>query len=128
MKNPDSDHAQAVALFRYGLIADPLQLEPGSKGLYALIEHKAAGEYTIPGSPRTRVAGETLRDWLKAYRRGGFDALLPKRRADRGQSRCCLLRSSTCCCRSKKAIPSFPCSWSSAKRAAMMRLPTSYPY
>ncbi len=48
---------------------------------------KAALDYTIPGSTRTRVAAETLRDWLKAYRRGGFDALLPKERADRGQAR-----------------------------------------
>jgi len=33
------------------------------------------------------VAPETLRHWLKDYRRGGFDALLPKGRADRGRSR-----------------------------------------
>ena len=87
MKDPDTNERQAVALFRYGLIADLVRLQPGSKGLYARIEQKAAGEYSIPGSTRTRVAGETIRDWLKAYRRGGFDALLPKPRADRGQSR-----------------------------------------
>ncbi len=87
MNDSDADHRHAVALFRYGLIADLVRLAPGSKGLYAQIEHKAAGDYTIPGSPRTRVAAETLRDWLKRYRRGGFDALLPKPRADRGQSR-----------------------------------------
>jgi transposase InsO family protein len=87
MNESDSDHRHAVALFRYGLIADLLRLPPGSKGLYAQIEHKAAGDYTIPGSARTRVATETLRDWLKRYRRGGFDALLPKPRADRGRSR-----------------------------------------
>ena len=87
MKEPDTDYRQAVALFRYGLIADLVRLQPGAKGLYALIEQKAASEYAIPGSTRTRVAAETLRDWLKAYRRGGFDALLPKPRADRGQSR-----------------------------------------
>ncbi len=33
------------------------------------------------------MAAETIRDWLKRYRRGGFEALLPKPRADRGQSR-----------------------------------------
>jgi putative transposase len=87
MKDPDTDYRQAVALFRYGLIADLVRLEPGAKGLYAQIEQKAAGEYVIPGSTRTRVAAETIRDWLKAYRRGSFDALLPKPRADRGQSR-----------------------------------------
>ncbi len=87
MQNSDSDHAQAVALFRYGLIADLLRIEPRSKGLYALIEQKAAAEYTIPGSSRTRVAAETIRDWLKRYRRGGFEALVPKPRTDRGHSR-----------------------------------------
>ena len=39
------------------------------------------------GTLRTRVAAETLRDWLLHYRRGGFDALYPKPRADRGQPR-----------------------------------------
>ncbi len=87
MSDSDADHRQQVALFRYGLIADLVRLEPGSKGLYAKIADKAAGEYTIPGTTRTRVAAETLRDWIKRYRHGGFDALLPKPRADRGQSR-----------------------------------------
>lgn len=68
-------------------IADLVQLPPGSKGLYARIREKAAAEYTIPGTTRTRVAAETIRDWLKRYRRGGFDALLPRRRADRGRPR-----------------------------------------
>jgi transposase InsO family protein len=87
MNDSDVNHQHTVALFRYGLIADLAQLPPGSKGLYARIAKKAANEYTIPGSTRTRVAAETIRDWLKRYRRGGFDALLPKVRADRGQSR-----------------------------------------
>jgi putative transposase len=39
------------------------------------------------GSRRTAVAQETIRDWLKKYRRGGFDALLPKSRTDRGKPR-----------------------------------------
>ena len=64
MNDADTDHRQAVALFRYGLIADLVRQEPRSKGLYAQIEQKAAAEYTIPGSTRTRVAAETLRDWL----------------------------------------------------------------
>ncbi|EQD50946.1 integrase core domain protein, partial [mine drainage metagenome] len=85
MKQPDSQ--QTMALFRYGLIADLIHLPPGSKGIQARLNDKAQHTYTIPGSQRTRVAAETLRDWLKAYRRGGFDALLPNPRTDRGQSR-----------------------------------------
>ena len=87
--NPDahSDHRHEVALFRYGLIADLVQLSPGTPGLYRRLEEKADKEYVIPGTSRTRVAAETLRDWLKGYRKGGFEALMPKARADRGQSR-----------------------------------------
>ena len=87
MHDPDTDRRHSIALFRYGLIADLLQPSPDDQGLYARLAAKAALDYTIPGSTRTRVAAETLRDWLKTYRRGGFDALLPKARADRGQAR-----------------------------------------
>jgi putative transposase len=78
---------QTVALFRYGLIAEFVHLPQNSPGLYAKLRQKAEQVYTIPGSTRTRVAAETLRDWLKNYRRGGFDALLPQPRSDRGRAR-----------------------------------------
>jgi len=77
-----------IALFRYGLIADLIHL-PRGKGsrLYAKLREKAALEYTIPGTHRTRVEVETIRDWLGQYRRGGFDALKPKPRSDIGACR-----------------------------------------
>ena len=78
---------EQVALFRYGIIADFVNLPPGSKGLYAQIKKKAEQDYVIPSSRRTRVAEETIRSWLKKYRRGGFDALLPKVRSDKGKAR-----------------------------------------
>jgi putative transposase len=78
---------QLVALFRYGCIADFVHLAPGTRGTYEKIREKAALEYQIPGSGRTRVAAETIRGWLKQYRRGGFDALLPQPRSDNGCSR-----------------------------------------
>lgn len=87
MSDAHDDHRQAVALFRYALIADLVHLPPGSAGITARLRAKAEQHYTIPGSRRTRVAAETIRDWLKHYRRGGFDALLPKARSDRGQPR-----------------------------------------
>jgi putative transposase len=76
-----------VALFRYGIISDFVNLPSGTKGLYAQIKKKAEQDYVIPGSRRTRVAEETIRSWLKKYRVGGFDALLPKERKDKGQAR-----------------------------------------
>lgn len=83
----DAEYRQALALFRYGMIAEFLQQPAHSRGLYARLREKAKGAYTIPGSPRTRVAAETMRHWLSAYRRGGFEALVPKGRSDRGRSR-----------------------------------------
>ena len=84
---PDTPERQATALFRSGLIAEFLQQPAGERGLYARLRAKAAAHYTIPGSTRTKVAPETLRHWIKDYRRGGFDALLPRGRADRGRAR-----------------------------------------
>lgn len=84
----DNDKLQEqVALFRYGIIADFINLEAGSRGLYAQMKKKAAQHYAIPGSRRTRVAEETIRSWLKRYRKGGFEGLLPKGRLDRGKAR-----------------------------------------
>jgi hypothetical protein len=83
----DTPDRQAIALFRYGLIADLIHLPAGSRGLYARLREKAAADYSNPGSKRMRVAPETLRRCLKAWRRGGFGALLPKGRADQGRSR-----------------------------------------
>ncbi len=79
--------AEDVALFRYGIISDFVNLPPGTKGLYAQIKKRAEQDYLIPGSRRTKVAEETIRSWLKKYRVGGFDALLPKERKDKGKAR-----------------------------------------
>ena len=76
-----------MALFRYGLIADVLRLPPGSREIRRALHEKAQRSYVIPGTRRTRVAVETMRDWLSLYRTGGFEALYPKTRADRGQPR-----------------------------------------
>ena len=78
---------EQIALFRYGLIADLLHLPEGKNGLYKKLTEKAERDYQIPGTLRTRVAAETMRDWLTLYRKGGFDALSPKVRRDSGQAR-----------------------------------------
>ncbi|MGI9336018.1 MAG: helix-turn-helix domain-containing protein [Gammaproteobacteria bacterium] len=46
-----------------------------------------AEQHHIPGSIRTRVAMSTLREWMRHYRAGGFDALKPKQRIDAGHPR-----------------------------------------
>ena len=83
----DDDTRQAVALFRYGVIADLVNLPPGTPGTGARLRAKAEKDYVIPGTVRTRVAAETMRHWLTLHRQGGFDALYPKNRGDRGRAR-----------------------------------------
>ncbi len=83
----DDDTRQAVALFRYGVIADLVNLPPGTPAIGARLRAKAEKDYVIPGTVRTRVAAETMRHWLTLHRQGGFDALYPKNRGDRGRAR-----------------------------------------
>ena len=83
----DDDTRQAVALFRYGVIADLVNLPPGTPGIGARLRAKAEKDHVIPGTVRTRVAAETMRHWLTLHRQGGFDALYPKNRGDRGRAR-----------------------------------------
>jgi putative transposase len=78
--------SEEVAVFRYGVIGDLVHLPPGAKGLYQRLKEKADIDYRIPGSLRVRVAPETIRGWLRAYRKGGLDALHPRVRADHGRS------------------------------------------
>jgi transposase InsO family protein len=83
----DAERRKQVALFRYGVIADLIHLKPGERGLYAKFREKAAHDWEIPGTLRRTVQAETIRGWLSDYRKGGFDALVPKVRCDIGSGR-----------------------------------------
>ena len=87
MTNDRKSLAERVALFRLSVLGDLVHLAPGSPGIGDGLKRRADKDYKIPGTLRTRVAPETMRGWLKAYRRGGFDALLPKQRKDAGGCR-----------------------------------------
>jgi putative transposase len=72
-----SERAQAIGLFRYQLIreaADP-QLSTRARG--RLVREIASREHTAPDGRRVRVSRDTLDRWIRAWRRGGFDALVP---------------------------------------------------
>ena len=108
---PVAAQDETVALFRYGLIADLLHLPPGDRSLHARLREKADREYEIPGSARRRVAAETLRDWLYAYRRGGFDALKPRPRRDTGHARALPQAVADQLCALKEAYTAFSEVW-----------------
>ena len=87
MTDSDDDLRQAIALFRYGVIADLVHLPLGTKGVGDRLREKASQPYAIPGTDGTRVAADTMREWIRHYRDGGFEALYPKPRTDRGKPR-----------------------------------------
>ena len=77
-----------VALFRLsvlGALVSPEQLGRGE--LQKGIRELAQREYAIPNSGRRMLGEKTIQAWYYAWRKGGIDALVPKVRADRGQSK-----------------------------------------
>ena len=43
--------------------------------------------HQVPHHGEKRIAAKTILDWCTQYKKGGFEALKPKRRSDRGHSR-----------------------------------------
>ena len=103
----DAERRKQVALFRYGVIADLIHLKPGERGLYAKLREKAAQDWEIPGTLRRTVQAETIRGWLSDYRRGGFDALVPKVRCDAGSGRSVPQELVDLLCETKEQHPDY---------------------
>jgi putative transposase len=76
-----------IALFRYGLIASLVFAPLPAGQLEQALRQIASQRYTIPYSSRTRVGVSTLRRYLRDYQSGGFDALRPTPRSDKGVPR-----------------------------------------
>ena len=75
-----------IALFRYTLIL-PVLREPSARARQQMRRNLAAVVYDLPHSNRQRISLATLRRWEGRYRAGGFEALKPQPRSDRGQPR-----------------------------------------
>ena len=71
------DPRRDIGLFRYSLIreAADAKLTPRERG--ELVRALAATDHVGPRGDRITVARPTLDRWIRAYRRGGFEALVP---------------------------------------------------
>lgn len=69
-----------VGLFRYSLIREPADpaLSKAERG--AMVRALAEAEHLAPDGRRLRVGRSTLDEWIRAWRAGGFEALVPKPR------------------------------------------------
>jgi putative transposase len=87
-QNSDSSTNEHLALQRWGLVSQVQDLLRQHWPLSAALEHIAASCPLQPqNSHPVSVAKRTLEDWYYAFQKGGFDALRPKARSDRGQPR-----------------------------------------
>ena len=67
-------------MFRYGLIREAADPGLSTRARGRLVRAVAAGEHLDPTGRRVRVSRDTLDRWIRAWRRGGFDALVPSPR------------------------------------------------
>jgi len=72
-----AERARAVGLFRYSLICEPADPRLSTRARGRLVRAIAAREHEGPNGAPVRISRATLDRWLRDWRRGGFDALVP---------------------------------------------------
>ena len=78
----DKKVAEAIALLKHQIIS-PALFEPiAAQAEY--FARAASREYDVPGRGPKRYTATTMKSWLARYRKNGFQALVPKTRADCG--------------------------------------------
>jgi putative transposase len=75
-----TERARAIGLFRYQLIREAADPALSSKARGRLVRQIAAAEHLDPAGRCVRVSRDTLDRWIRAWRAGGFDALVPSPR------------------------------------------------
>ena len=82
------EQQQEIALMRYGAIAPLIAgLDDGYPSQNAFYEEVSAKGIPGPDGKLRHYAAATIEKWYLNYKKYGFDALLPKARADAGSSR-----------------------------------------
>ena len=77
-----------VALFRSTVLGPLISRDRLARGdLKSTLKELASHRYNIPCSRTSHLSEKTIEAWYYAWRRGGIEALTPKSRSDRGQSK-----------------------------------------
>ena len=104
----DHDQQEAVALHRFGVIAEATnpRLTPAERG--AVVRAIAARAHSHPDGTERRYSRGTIDRWVRAWRAGGLDALRPRRGPTPAR-----------CGRIPSCSPRRPrCAWSCPSRSA----------
>lgn len=81
------DPAEALALWRYHLIAEALDPRLGGRERGLLVRRIATDEYVTPGGDPRQVSRNTLDRWIRRYRAEGLAGLRDQPRSDQGSAR-----------------------------------------
>ncbi len=86
----DEDTKQAIAVFRFGVIADLVggrRLSRGEKE--QILREKSSARWDIPFSTRSHISRSTILSWARVYEKEGrrLESLYPEERKDKGRSR-----------------------------------------
>ena len=74
------DRAQEIGLFRWRVIAEAVDAGLSARERGLLVRSLAAREHFGPDGRWVRVSRNTVDRWVRAYRQGGFEALVPRPR------------------------------------------------
>ncbi|WP_157044418.1 helix-turn-helix domain-containing protein, partial [Nostocoides australiense] len=75
-----AEQAREVALFRYALIREAADASLSTRQRGVLVRDLAGREHTGPFGARVTVSRASVDRWVRAWRTGGFDALVPSAR------------------------------------------------
>src|SRR5512132_15692 len=75
-----AERARLIGLFRYQLIREAADPAHSTKARGRLVRQVAEREHTDPFGRRVRVSRQTVDRWIRDWRAGGFDALVPNPR------------------------------------------------
>jgi putative transposase len=71
------DRAQEIGLFRWRVVSEATDVSLSARERGALVRALSAREHLGPDGRWVRVSRNTLDRWVRSYREGGFDALVP---------------------------------------------------
>ena len=77
---------ELTAWFRFGIISS-LSYKDEKESLKSKIEDLSKRMWVFPNNEMGYISYATIESWYYAYRNGGIDALMPKKRKDKGISR-----------------------------------------
>ena len=74
------EKAQAIGLFRFQLISPAIDDQLSTRARGVVVRQIAAGWHTDPFGNRVRYSRDSIDRWIRAWRQGGFTALVPSPR------------------------------------------------